>query len=40
MNMYTGTKRQVLTQIGLLDDKSLPVKGIEVSKRLKELSAR
>ena len=30
----------VLTQIGLLDEKSLPVKGIEESRRLKELSSR
>jgi carboxymethylenebutenolidase len=30
----------VLTQLGLLDEKSLPVKGIEVSQRLKELSSR
>ena len=30
----------VLTQLGLLDEKSLPIKGIEVSQRLKELSSR
>jgi carboxymethylenebutenolidase len=30
----------LLTQIGLLDPKSLPIKGIEQSERLKELSSR
>jgi carboxymethylenebutenolidase len=30
----------VLAQIGLLDENSLPVKGIEVSQKLKELSSK
>jgi carboxymethylenebutenolidase len=30
----------VLAQLGLLDEKSLPVKGVEVLLRLKELSSR
>lgn len=30
----------VLTQLGLLDASTLPVKGVEVSQRLKELSSR
>jgi carboxymethylenebutenolidase len=30
----------VLTQIGLLDRKNLPVKGIEESQRLKELTSK
>lgn len=30
----------VLTQIGLLDENTLPVKGIEVSQKLKELSSK
>ena len=30
----------LLTQIGLLDTKGLPIKGIEQSEKLKELSSR